>query len=299
MRSVVLGIVAMGILAACGPGPEETSGGALGTQRSSLSITTEDQIVARLPSSSGANLGYCEYLPPGYLTSTQLYPAIIHLNGVGELGQSTTETDLYNVVTRNGALKNIRESTTWKTYFGQKQVMIFAPRGYDNYAPTEIRPFVEFIVANYRVDPKRIYLTGLSLGGWGAWRYAALYGNELAAVAPIAANIGAPGPTLTTLLDVPVWSTSSYGEASAQRSWLLAYTKNYGVYQQVSVTNPTSTVTYLFDKTTKLWTLQTGFVATGANLARFVVLPGSAHTGWGETYGQQSFWDWMLAQARP
>ncbi|NVJ24688.1 hypothetical protein HUW62_26010 [Myxococcus sp. AM011] len=297
MRSVVLS-VAVAVLAACGPAPEETSSQEFDAQRSAVSFTVENQIVTRLPSASGATLGYSEYLPPGYLTSTQTYPAIIHLNGMGELGQATTEAQLYDITTRHGALANIRTSATWKTYFGTKQVMVFTPQSLDNYSPTELRPFVQFIVANYRVDPTRVYLTGLSMGGWGTWRYANLYGTELAAIAPFATNIGAPGPTITALNDVPVWASSSYGEVAAQQSWLIGYTKNYNVTQMVSVTNSTQTLTYLFDKTTKLWTSQAGAVSTGSAAARLIVIPGSAHTGWSESYSTQSFWDWMLAQQR-
>ncbi|MCP3163835.1 InlB B-repeat-containing protein [Myxococcus qinghaiensis] len=298
MRSVVLS-VAVAVLAACGPAPEETSSQELGAQRSAVSITVENQIVTRLPSASGATLGYSEYLPPGYLTSpTQRYPTIIHLNGMGELGQATTEAQLYDITTRHGALANIRASATWKTYFGTKQVMVFTPQSLDNYSPTELRPFVQFIVANYRVDPTRVYLTGLSMGGWGTWRYANLYGAELAAIAPFATNIGAPGPTITALKDVPIWASSSYGEVLAQQSWLTGYTKNYDVSQMVSVTSSTQKLTYLFDKTTKQWTSQTGAVSTGSAVARLIVIPGSAHTGWSESYSTQAFWDWMLAQQR-
>ncbi|NTX13139.1 hypothetical protein HUA76_20260 [Myxococcus sp. CA056] len=297
MRSVVLSVV-VAFLAACGTGPEETTAQALDVQRSAVNITVEDQIVTRLPSASGATLGYSEYLPPGYLTSTQSYPVIIHLNGMGELGRATTEAELYAITTRHGALANIRASATWKTYFGNKQVMVFTPQSLDNYSPTELRPFVQFIVANYRVDPTRVYLTGLSMGGWGTWRYANLYGAELAAIAPFATNIGAPGNTLTTLKDVPIWASSSYNEIAAQQAWLVSYTKNYDVSQVVNISNTSQKLTYLFDKTTKQWTSQAGAVSTGTAIARFIVIPGSDHTGWSESYGTQAFWDWMLAQQR-
>ncbi|MCP3060586.1 hypothetical protein LXT21_17525 [Myxococcus sp. K38C18041901] len=297
MRSVVLH-VALVLLAACGPGVEEGFPQALDVQRSAVSITVENQIVTRLPGASGATLGYSEYLPPGYLTSTQRYPAIIHLNGMGELGRATTESELYTITTKHGALANIRTSATWKTYFGNKQVMVFAPQSVDNYSPTELRPFIQFIVANYRVDPTRVYLTGLSMGGWGTWRYAHQYGTELAAIAPFATNIGAPGDTLTSLKDVAVWASSSYGEVAAQQSWLVGYTKVYGASQVVGVPEPTQTTTYQFDKTTKAWTSQTGAVGTGSAVARLIVLTGSAHTGWTQSYSTQAFWDWMLAQQR-
>ncbi|AKF85754.1 hypothetical protein MFUL124B02_15775 [Myxococcus fulvus 124B02] len=298
MRSVVLH-VALVLLAACGPGVEEGfPQQALDVQRSAVSITVENQIVTRLPGASGATLGYSEYLPPGYLTSTQRYPTIIHLNGMGELGRATTESELYTITTKHGALANIRTSATWKTYFGNKQVMVFAPQSVDNYSPAELRPFIQFIVANYRVDPTRVYLTGLSMGGWGTWRYAHQYGTELAAIAPFATNIGAPGDTLTSLKDVAVWASSTYGEVAAQQSWLVGYTKVYGASQVVGVPEPTQTTTYLFDKSTKAWTSQTGAVGTGSAVARLIVLTGSAHTGWSQSYGTQAFWDWMLAQQR-
>ncbi|MCE9666677.1 hypothetical protein LY474_02525 [Myxococcus stipitatus] len=299
MRSVVLS-VAVAVLAACGAGPEEGLAPETGTQKSAVSITVEDQIVTRLPSSSGASLGYSEYLPPGYLTSTERYPTIIHLNGMGELGRATTQSELYTITTKHGALKHIRESATWKTYFGQKKAMVFSPQGYDNYSPEELRPFIQFIVANYRVDPTRLYLTGLSMGGWGTWRYARLYGNELAAIAPFATNIGAPGDTLTLLDGTAVWAGNSFSERGANISWLLSFTKVYGQYTALNPpsTEESATRTYLFDKTTKAWTSQPGLVATGTAIARQVNFAGAGHFGWTETYNQQAFWDWMFAQQR-
>jgi len=299
MRSVVLS-VAVAVLVACGTAPEEGVAPETGTQKSAVSITVEDQIVTRLPSSSGASLGYSEYLPPGYLTSTERYPTIIHLNGMGELGRATTQSELYTITTKHGALKNIRESATWKTYFGQKKAMVFSPQGSDNYSPEELRPFIQFIVANYRVDPTRLYLTGLSMGGWGTWRYARLYGNELAAIAPFATNIGAPGDTLTQLDGTAVWAGNSFGERSSNISWLLSFTKLYGQYTALNppTSESSATRTYLFDKATKTWTSQPGFVATGTAIARLVNFAGSSHIGWTETYDQQSFWDWMFAQQR-
>ncbi|WP_338873552.1 alpha/beta hydrolase-fold protein [Myxococcus stipitatus] len=47
-------------------------------------------------------------------------------------------------------------------------------RGPHRWTTLHRRRFVQFIVANFRVDPKRVYLTGSSMGGWGAWRNASL-----------------------------------------------------------------------------------------------------------------------------
>ena len=37
----------------------------------------------------------------------------------------------------------------------------------------------------YKVDPKRVYLTGLSMGGYGTWSLAAAYPESWAAIVPI------------------------------------------------------------------------------------------------------------------
>ena len=45
---------------------------------------------------------------------------------------------------------------------------------------------IERVLAEYRIDPDRIYLVGHSGGGGGVWRFAAKYPDRWAAVAPIA-----------------------------------------------------------------------------------------------------------------
>ncbi|NTX62073.1 phospholipase [Myxococcus sp. CA051A] len=301
-----LGVIALSIAmwtVACGGGVEDEGSEQWGAQSARVVITTEDQVVARLPASTGAIYGYAEYLPPGYLTSPNTsYPVIIHLNGLTEFGTSTTEANLLEVVSRHGALKKIRTTSEGKAYFGQKQVMVFSPRAPTNWVPADLNAFVDFLVANYRVDPTRIYLTGLSYGGYGSWKYAYEYGHRLAALAPMATNIGAPGPTITRLLNVPVWAVHSYADGSslsAERSWMQGVTKNYGQFQLVAVAQSTTTQTYLFPgASSPTWTSQAGVVATGTAIGRLTVLPGSAHDCWTQQYNNYAFWDWLLAQQR-
>ncbi|RKG92735.1 PHB depolymerase family esterase [Corallococcus terminator] len=303
MRRQVVALFISLCAVACGGGFEEGAPEEWGTHAAALvTPTTEDVVVARLPATTGAGYGYGEYLPPGYLTSTTRYPVVIHLNGAGEFGTSTTEADLLNVVTRSGALKNIRYTSQGKTYFGQRGVMVFTPRAATSWQPAELDAFVSFLVANYRVDTTRIYMTGLSFGGYGSWKYAYTYGSRLAALAPMASNIGAPGPTITQLLNVPVWAVHSHGDSItylADRSWLTGVTKNYGVSQQLVVPAPSSTVTYLFPTgSSPAWTSQPGVVASGNARARFTVLPGTHHDCWTQQYNNYAFWDWLLAQQR-
>ena len=59
------------------------------------------------------------------------------------------------------------------------------------------------ISKNFPVDEKRIYLTGLSMGGYGSWKLAAEHGEIFAAVAPIC---GAGNPKdAEKLKGIPTW----------------------------------------------------------------------------------------------
>ncbi|OYW19336.1 MAG: hypothetical protein B7Z55_09060 [Planctomycetales bacterium 12-60-4] len=65
--------------------------------------------------------------------------------------------------------------------------------------------------ADDRVDPRRVYLTGLSMGGFGSWALAARQPDWFAAVVPIC---GGGDPTSAPLLvDVPIWAV--HGDADS------------------------------------------------------------------------------------
>jgi predicted peptidase len=55
----------------------------------------------------------------------------------------------------------------------------------------------------YNVDPKRIYLTGLSMGGYGTWSLAAKYPDRWAALVPICG--GGDTRQAARFKDIPCW----------------------------------------------------------------------------------------------
>lgn len=63
---------------------------------------------------------------------------------------------------------------------------------------------LDHIVATYPVDESRIYLTGLSMGGYGSWKLAADQPKRFAAVAPVCGK-GDP-ENASKLVDVPIWA---------------------------------------------------------------------------------------------
>ena len=66
-----------------------------------------------------------------------------------------------------------------------------------------IKTFLEQLKAKFSVDEDRIYLTGISMGGYGTWLAAARYPDEFAAIAPVCGG----GMVWTAdLLKMPIWA---------------------------------------------------------------------------------------------
>lgn len=101
-------------------------------------------------------------------------PLLIFLHGSGEKG-----TDLEKVKV-HGPLKYSQTNTL--------DAYIFAPQCPDNvYWDSEsLYQLIQKIINENAIDTNRIYLTGLSMGGWGAWNLAMAHPELFAALVPIA-----------------------------------------------------------------------------------------------------------------
>ena len=122
------------------------------------------------------NFGYLEYLPNDY-DNTKNYPIVFFLHGAGERGE-----DL-DLVARHGYLRYIREEN--KEY----PFIIVAPqcpeKKYWGCVTESLLAFFDWISVKYSVDKKRVYLTGLSMGGTGTWMLAMADPKRFAAIAPV------------------------------------------------------------------------------------------------------------------
>jgi predicted peptidase len=63
---------------------------------------------------------------------------------------------------------------------------------------------VDQVLETEPADPRRVYLTGLSMGGFGAWEAATRWPERFAAVAPICG--GGDVSRAERLVDVPIWA---------------------------------------------------------------------------------------------
>jgi predicted peptidase len=188
-------------------------------------------LTARPLGSTGAGIGYYEYLPPSYSSSGAKSPLLVVTNGYGENGDGSAE-QLSNLLFTGiprfiyvGGWPTERPLVVLSTqhvedppgfdfspcddvteWGGSCAMQLQHDRDHASPAfcttPDEIHAFITYAVAHYNVDPSRVYLTGLSCGGFGVWEYLAAHGDsEVGAAVPVAAE------------GRPAWATAGCGLA--------------------------------------------------------------------------------------
>ncbi len=119
-------------------------------------------------------VGFLEFKPPDYDKDVSTrYPLIIFLHGIGERGNGNTDLPL---VTTWGIPSKIKSGYTMHfTWNGKTETFLVLspqlPVKYGMWPSAMIDDLISYAKTNLRVDPDRIMLTGLSMGGGGVLRY--------------------------------------------------------------------------------------------------------------------------------
>ncbi len=167
----------------------------------SLLITTIhcEQIIANAQLLSNYNVekntyNFWLYLPEGYEQSAHDTPLIIFLHG-----RSLSGSDLNRV--RRYGLIDVVES-------GRKvDAMIVAPQcpSGASWQPQKIHNTIEWIKQHYDFDTNRIYVVGMSLGGYGTIDYCATYPEEVAAGIGMCGGASVKPSVQQNLSQMPFW----------------------------------------------------------------------------------------------
>lgn len=135
---------------------------------------------------------YLLFHPQGY-AKKKTWPLILFLHGVSERG-----SDL-EAVTRHGVAKIVKERPDFPFVVVSPQ----CPMG-ESWDPAALGDVLREVEETGRIDTERIYLTGLSMGGYGAWAMALKYPEQFAALAPVC---GGGDPSLVfRIRHLPVWA---------------------------------------------------------------------------------------------
>jgi len=146
--------------------------------------------------------GYYLYLPSAYKGGEHQYPLLVFLHGSGEKGNSESNPAILDRVLKNGPPKLIQKNQ-WSP---QYPMIVVSPQCHEGgWNAGKIYDFIQYISHIYRVNESRIYLTGLSMGGFGTFNYLQTYGDSagIAAAVPICGG-GNPGKA-GNLTYTPLW----------------------------------------------------------------------------------------------
>lgn len=237
------------------------------TAESSRPATTETGFLFKSLDLRGTTYAYSVYVPPEYAPD-RAWPVVLFLHGSGERGSDgllQTEVGIGTAIRRNRALcpaivvmPQCRPSTHWAGEMSEMALKC-----------------VEKTSREYNLDPDRVYLTGLSLGGAGAWALGNALPDRFAAIVPICGFVGRP--------DAP--ADAAQLRALAQRLASVPIWCFHGaVDRAVSVQRSQEVIAALR-------------AAGGA--PRYTEYPNADHNSWDAAYADPELWKWLLAQKRP
>jgi S-formylglutathione hydrolase FrmB len=133
----------------------------------------------------GHSVPYCIFLPPSYGTNpTRRYPILYFLHGLGENEQILLNSDGWQIIEEAWADKTLGEFVIAAPAAG-RSFYINSKDGKVRYEDFFIQEFVPIIEKNYRIQAGRKTrgLDGISMGGYGALRFAFKYPNLFGSVA--------------------------------------------------------------------------------------------------------------------
>lgn len=196
-------------------------------------------------------LSYLLSLPENY-EKQDAWPLLIFLHGSGERG------DDLKLVKKHGPPKLIDA--------GQKfPFIVVSPQCPSNqrWQASVLDRLLDDLQKRLKVDPKRVYLTGLSMGGQGTWSWAAQSRERFAAIIPICGR-----------------GDRTWGQRLAGLpTWVFHGVKDTAVPFETS------------EQMVKA-------LKRAGSDPKFTVYPEASHDSWTETYENPEVFKWLLQQSR-
>ncbi len=200
---------------------------------------------------------YLLYLPNDYKPrGSTRWPLILFLHGAGERGKNL------GIVAVHGPPKIVQSKREFPFIVVSPQ----CPAG-ESWSNDVLLALLDEVTRKYKVDQSRIYLTGLSMGGYGSWNLGLKHPEKFAAIAPICGggdNLGillAHGKGLRLLKELPVWAFHGAKDSTVK------------LEQSEKMVNSLRKI---------------------GNDAKLTVYPEAGHDSWTESYNNPALYEWFL-----
>lgn len=216
-------------------------------------LNLSGQRAMKLSKQVAVEIEYLLYLPEGYGDTEQTWPLMLFLHGAGERGHDLEKVKVH------GPPKLVAQGQSMPFIIVSPQ----CPTGKSWTDPSEVQVLISLlddIVANYDVDESRVYLTGLSMGGFGTWALGSSCPERFAAMVPICG--GGDSRMTRRLRDVPIWVFHGAKDNTVPLA------RSAEMVEAVK--------------------------AAGGDI-EFTVYPEAGHDSWTETYDNPELYEWLLS----
>ena len=195
---------------------------------------------------------YLLFLPNSYRPEGELFPLLLFLHGAGERGKHL------DVVKKHGPPKIVETNREFPFIVASPQ----CPSN-QRWSASELIQLVDHLTTTYRVDANRLYVTGLSMGGYGTWSLCMAYPERFAAAVPICGG-GKTGDA-HKLQSLPLWVFHGAND------------RIVNIQQSQEMVR--------------------AIEAAGGNV-KFTIYSDGEHDSWTDTYNNPAVYDWLLQQKR-
>ncbi len=222
----------------------------------------------------GKPVRYVVYVPYEY-DPARAWPMIVFLHGAGERGDDgiiQTEVGIGPAIRRNP------ERFPAIVVFPQCPRKTFYSAILD-----ELEQAMAATRAEYNIDARRIYLTGISMGGFGTWLWGATKTDTFAALLPICGG-GSDIPA-RAMLDMKGPSPFGTYEERVKQWVKIPIWAFHGADDQVVPTAQTSRTVDLIRK-------------AGGKKIRYTEYPDTGHNSWDKTYQDKKVIAWLFKQKK-
>jgi len=205
-------------------------------------------------------LNYLLELPEDYEeNSEKKSPLLLFLHGMGERGNDLSM--LYST----GLPKLIAEGTKFPFITAMPQC---PETSFWTEESKPLKMLIDDLIENYNVDKNRIYITGLSMGGYGTYEMLTRYPDLFAAAVPICGGIGSmyTRMNLLQLKDIPLWI----------------------FHGKIDEVVPVKESEEIYDVLTSI----------GAKDLHMTIYPDLNHDSWTRTYGNHEVYEFLLKHSK-
>jgi predicted peptidase len=186
-------------------------------------------------------------------------PLFLFLHGAGERGDTPADVQLLK---KHGPPKLLDEPEFAKSW----SCITVTPQCKKNYgwSPQQLMLLLDSIEKQFKVDKERVYVSGISMGGFGTWMCLNEAPQRFAAAAPICG--GAKTEWAAKFKDIPIWNFHGNKDPGVN----IALSKN----------------------------IVEAIRAEGGKKIIFTIYAGAGHDVWTRTYENQLLYDWLFSFPR-